>query len=246
MLRQCAIGLALCVCVVFAEAKTLAQNTAPLGAGPYNLIVVTAPTPSPRAVRLLDQITNDPAMASLARYCQFTKLQTGTVMYEERYSRALPARDLPIIAFADANGGVIYKASGANIPNTGGELAEAIVKTNREFQQALAGQRLASRGMPHWSHWSTLYQSQEQCPNCPQPNAPTQPNRPDRPNRPNPLTPLLDEVIPDTVTVTPTVSIGNGLTVPIVVGVVVLIFAVFGGIVVLLALAGLVAWYVWS
>lgn len=178
------------------------------GQGPHNLVVVTEQSPSQGSVQLLNWIANAPELQSLTRYCELTELQVGKTMYEERYRRSLPPTQLPIIAFTDVNGGVIYKASGDNIPGTPAALAKAITDTNKQFQAAIAAQKYIAG----WRHQTpNLFDGNlGQCPNCPQPT-PTQPNRPspNRPNRPNPLLDLVDEAIPDTVTVTPTVDFGN-------------------------------------
>ena len=211
------------------------------GAGPYHLVVVTAPTPSEAGVRLLDNIANDPTMAKLMQYCEFTELQTDSVMYQQRYANALPPNRLPVVAFCDRNGGVIYKASGPNVPSSGERLAKAIIETNREFQKAVAAQRLA--GGIDWWEWS----GQEQCPNCPDtsPQQPNRPNRPDTPNRPvRPLLDGLDDIIPDTVDIQPQITIGEGLTVPVMVGVGLIVLLVIGGFLFVMLLLVVGGWFV--
>ncbi|MEO9590892.1 hypothetical protein [Rhodopirellula bahusiensis] len=95
-------------------------------AAAYHLITVTAPNPTPYGVRLVQDIENHPRVQAISQHCKTFQWTSATPIYRERYAAALPPTTLPIVALVRSDGGVIWKASGPNVP-TGDALADALV-----------------------------------------------------------------------------------------------------------------------
>lgn len=95
-------------------------------AAAYHLITVTAPSPTPYGVRLVNDLEENPRVQAILRHCKTFNWTSATPIYRERYAAALPPTTLPIVALVRSDGGVIWKASGPNVP-TGDALADALV-----------------------------------------------------------------------------------------------------------------------
>src|SRR5690606_35738936 len=129
----------------------------------------------------LQQSLAHPAVARIAAACKRFDFTPQHEIYRARYATALPPSQLPIVALVRHDGGVLYKASGDNIPPADA-LAQSLVKM------------------------ATADQSQQGVRQSYQPGPSYGPLRPDGgwlPNRPS--------LIPDTIVVSPQVNLPAGL-----------------------------------
>lgn len=181
------IPLLLTLAIVAACATIAAAQSPPDDSGQYNLITVTADPPSPDCVRLQQTLAH-PAVARIAAACKRFAFTPNHAIYKARYADALPPSQLPTVALVRYDGGVLYKASGPNIPAPD-QLAGALTKM-AAADQAQQGTRQSYTPADAYG-----------------------PLRPDGgwlPNRPS--------LIPDTVVVSPQVNLPAGLGVWIVIG----------------------------
>lgn len=143
-------------------------------AASYHLLTITAPNPTLYGLRLLNDVETHPRVQAIARHCKTFKWTSATPIYRERYAAQLPPTTLPIVALVRSDGGVIWKASGPNVP-TGDSLADALVA------RAYADRQANPRAIP----------SANQVPITPQ----------DTGKFPGLIRRPLDGVIPDTITI---------------------------------------------
>lgn len=169
----------------------------------YHLIVVTQTTPTQFGARLLSQLDNDPQVRQIAMRCHVHKWTPQTKIYQLRYAASIPPTTLPILAVARPGGGVIFKASGPDVPPTGEAIAKAI-RDAADLDRSL----------------NTRNAVESDCPSCPL--------TPDIPER-QPWRPL-DQVIPDTVNITTPINLPQIPTWVYAVLGIVLLGTVFGGL----------------
>ncbi|TWU17978.1 hypothetical protein [Allorhodopirellula heiligendammensis] len=170
--------IAVMLCIVALAGNARAQL--PEDGGKYQIIVVTASTPSPLGARLLSLIQSDSKVASIAARCHVHQWTPQTKIYQARYARSLPATALPIVALARSDGGVIYKASGNAVPSTGADLAANLMDAAKMDRD----------------NSPLRYSATADCPGGTCPTRPALPSLPSLPSfRP------LDGLIPDTVTI---------------------------------------------
>jgi hypothetical protein len=81
----------------------------------FYLVTVTQSPPTPACQRLVASL-QQPAMARIASGCKTFRFTTADPIYRTRYAQSLPASETPTVALVRHDGGVLYKASGANIP----------------------------------------------------------------------------------------------------------------------------------
>lgn len=98
------------ICTSIASAQTPPDDS-----GQYHLITVTATPPTPACVQLQQSLAH-PAVARIAAACKRFDFTPNHEIYRARYATALPPSQLPIVALVRGDGGVLYKASGPNIP----------------------------------------------------------------------------------------------------------------------------------
>lgn len=191
----------------------------PEDAASFHLVTVTANPASPTGQQLLQDIDTHPQLSAIAGACKRFAWTTADPIYRARYAAALPPTSLPIVALIRSDGGVIYKASGPNIPQ-GDDLAATL--TGRAYLDRKAN----PRPIPNVEYSQTP-------PGQPDSETGLRPLFPDR-------RPVLDRVIPDTVNVTPTFELSDkiGYAIATVVGLVFLCVAILafalGGAVLLL------------
>jgi len=176
MTRFAAILLTICLFAANAPAQSPAL---PEDGGQYNLITITLQTPTQYGAELLRAMDSDPELQAIANLCHVHRWTPATKVYQLRYAQSLPPTTLPIVALTRDDGGVIYKASGPEVPREGPQLAKVLREAAAMDQSMQPRQATAAN-----------------CPRCPQtPASPVMPNfRP------------LDRVIPDTVTLTAPVN----------------------------------------
>lgn len=109
------------ICTSIASAQTPPDDS-----GQYHLITVTATPPTPACVQLQQSLAH-PAVARIAAACKRFDFTPQHEIYLARYASALPPSQLPIVALVRGDGGVLYKASGTNIPGPE-SLAESLTK----------------------------------------------------------------------------------------------------------------------
>lgn len=163
----------------------------PEDAAAYHLITVTQNPPSPAETQLLASLQSNARLLRIAESSKQFHWTTSDELYRSRYAAALPPTTLPIIALVRSDGGVIYKASGANIP-AGDALAEAIMGAafwdRRDNPRPIPALLPASLATPTASPMTD-----------PMTDPATGPMFPNRPR--------VVDMIPDTVNVGPTLNI---------------------------------------
>lgn len=82
----------------------------------YQVIVVTPDQPTPACARLAAALQT-PELSRIEQRCKSFRFNVSSPIYLARYANALPPSQLPIIALARPDGGVIFKASGTEIPD---------------------------------------------------------------------------------------------------------------------------------
>lgn len=169
----------------------------------YELIVVTSSPESQADQYLLRTLDTHPELKAIKGNCKFHKFATSSALYQQRYAAQLSGAQLPVIALARWDGGVLYKVSGTSIPS-GDKLAEdlkhfaAMAKSVEQPIEQNPGPR---------NPWG---QQAGDCPTCPQ----------NEWSRPNWLPNGPADVIPETINVQPTINFPDSLllTISIVVG----------------------------
>ncbi len=109
------------ICTSIASAQTQPDDS-----GQYHLITVTSTPPTPACVRLQQSLAH-PTVARIASACKRFDFTPNHEIYRARYATALPPSQLPVVALVRHDGGVLYKASGSNIPGPDA-LAESLIK----------------------------------------------------------------------------------------------------------------------
>lgn len=82
----------------------------------YYLVTLTGNPPTHHCGRLMGTMLH-PAVAQIKAACKSFDFKPDDPIYRARYAQSLPADQLPIVALVRHDGGVIFKASGANIPD---------------------------------------------------------------------------------------------------------------------------------
>lgn len=191
----------------------------PEDAAAYHLITVTQSPPSAKGLRLIDSLQSNAKLARIAGSCKRFTWTPADELYRNRYAAALPPTTLPIVALVRSDGGVIYKASGHSIPD-GDALAESLM--GAAFWDRQDNPRPIPSTLP--ASIAADYDDEDPA------SGPLFPNRP-----------RVVDLIPDTVTVSPTVNVPDAFA--WVAGGVALFVVAAGGLVLLCVLLG-VAWVV--
>lgn len=163
----------------------------------HQIVIVTSDQPSDAGARLLEWFRSDARLSALRAKVHYHEFTPSNPLYIERYRQSLPASDLPVIAMATSEGGVYYKSSGRGIPSSASSLFNAMGSAYKQFREATTA---------------------NDCPTCPK-----QPVAPERPREPI-LPRLVDEAIPDTVTIEPHIDVPDSAVIAaaVVIGLVVL------------------------
>lgn len=88
----------------------------------------------PASRRLAAYMASEPRLQSLAAMMRTNVYTAGHPMYEQRYSNLISGQGdsgLPAVVVQKPNGALVYKASGANIPDSAEALAEEIRESLR-------------------------------------------------------------------------------------------------------------------
>jgi hypothetical protein len=109
------LAAALALSTVATPASSTAQSP-PDDSQAFYLVTLTHPTPTPACNRLKSAMRH-PAVARIASACKSFDFTTSDAIYRQRYAAALPPNQAPTVALVRHDGGVLYKASGANIPD---------------------------------------------------------------------------------------------------------------------------------
>lgn len=168
----------------------------------YELIVVTNDQPSQADQALVTSLTQNPHLASIASKCKLHLFKPGSELFRQRYATALPTNELPVIALARWDGGVIYKASGSHIPPPD-QLAD---KLKQQANLANAAEMTVQQSIPLANNSGIQWPTINSCPTCPQDGI----NGPRFPNVP------FQAPIPETFNVNPQINFPGDLTVVIV------------------------------
>lgn len=100
----------------------------------YHLVTVTQSPMSPAGDRLMAAM-RDPVLQPIANTCKVFHFKTRDEIYRLRYSPALPASQVPIVALVRWDGGVVYKASGDRIPRDPQRLASMMQRMAEQDQR---------------------------------------------------------------------------------------------------------------
>jgi hypothetical protein len=104
-----------------------AADTPPNDSGLYQMVIVINPTPTPADAALLAAIDGEPTLAAIAKQCKRYRFPASDPLYLSRYAATLQPSALPAVALVRSDGGILYKACGAEIP-AAGELARRLVE----------------------------------------------------------------------------------------------------------------------
>ncbi len=166
------------------------------------VVIVDSPHGSP-AGRSLEKLLESPELRPIVSKMHRHAFSPDSRLYQERYAKSFAIDTLPILAFVRPDGGVLYKASGTNVPTDAKWLAEEL-----QYRINLDRSLIREQGV----EWSS---TENDCPGgrCP------------LPNQPQPTLPNVDELIPDSVSINPTVEvpqaawwIGGGVMLLILIG----------------------------
>ena len=154
------------------EAKSLAEFgdrviDLPEDGNLWHTTVFTSETPTPEEHRVLSWFDSNTSLQSLKKQTHFHHYTPKSSVFE-RYT-SLVANGYPAVVLQDGTGKVIYKASGANVPQSDWPLVKGIIECIR-------------------SH----------CPHCPRPNPTPTPSPVPTPS-PNPIPDIGPHVVPDVV-----------------------------------------------
>jgi len=125
------IFLAVCAAALLAPLVLAAEL--PDDSGRYHLVVVTGGNVADAS--LLQSLATHPQLSEVSKACKRFTFAAADPLYRARYATALGNDPLPIIALVRSDGGVLYKASGVNIPAPD-ELAQNLLKTGRADRTA--------------------------------------------------------------------------------------------------------------
>lgn len=127
------LAAALALATWATPASSMAQ-TLPDDSQDYYLVTLTGNPPTHLCGRLMGTMQH-PAVAQIKAACKSFDFKPDDPIYQARYAQSLPAGQLPIVALARHDGGVIYKASGENIPD-----AETLSQTLMQMAAADSAQ----------------------------------------------------------------------------------------------------------
>lgn len=182
----------------------------------FELIVVTNAQNTEADAKLLSDLQSHPGLGAIAARCKVHKFTPASQLYQQRYAQVMPITELPMIALARWDGGVVYKAIGSRIPATD-ELVSQLkhfAGLARDVEQPAMQN---SFGPTH--EWNATNINGD-CPPCQVPFAPNQSGIRPFPNIIGP------DVIPETINVQPQFNVPSSvwLGVAIVIG----LFALIG------------------
>jgi hypothetical protein len=107
-----AIAAALCFAATgMAQSPRLPPNDS----AQYSIVILTRDVPCRDCERLADALSH-PDVAAILRSTKLFSFTPRSAIYQLRYAETLASTEAPTIALVRSDGGVIYKASGPNIP----------------------------------------------------------------------------------------------------------------------------------
>lgn len=217
--------------------QAAAQSTAPIeDGGKFYCVIFTSDAwkSRPAEAALIDWIERPPADGPLepwVRRCRLKHLRPSDPIYRDRFARYMPPERLPAIWIQRPDGGVVYCASGENLPGSSYQLGREIEYFAGLDPAPTGSDSAAIHGRIEWMGIDGGYP----CPDgrCP----PSQP-----PSVPGTGVgrdwPLVDAVFPDSVDLMPVSVPGIGRTVLLVAaGFLVIIALLGGGLLVIVAIA---------
>ncbi|MEM9825098.1 MAG: hypothetical protein AAF958_00840 [Planctomycetota bacterium] len=194
----------------------------------YMLVTVTGVQKSPADTALLRSLATDTRLASISKACKRFDWTPASKAYARRYAAALPPTTLPVVALLRSDGGVVYKASGTNVPSPNA-LADELIRVAK----ADRAQNPRTIQAPQPTADPMANDPLANCP-CDQPRPRIFPNRP----------PLADGFIPDSVTLEADVPDSLGYAAAVgVFALIVLGLLGGGGVLFLVALVGMAIVY---
>lgn len=189
----------------------------------FELIVVTNAQHTQADAKLLSDLQNDAGLASIAARCKVHTFTPSSQLYQQRYAAVMPITELPMIALARWDGGVVYKAVGSRIPD-GPELVKQLkhfAGLARDVEQPVMQNTFGQT--QQWNNLSPV----GDCPPCQVPYTPNQSGIRPFPNFIGP------EVIPETINVQPQFNVPGSVWIGIVI--VIGLFALIGFLMVALS-----------
>ncbi len=101
-----------------------------------------------RYANLIDLFENDKQLRSLRDQVKFCPVETDSNLYRERY--ATNVSGLPTVRLQEANGTVVYEASGDNLPFTAGALYNALADSSTNTNGIFRPWRNGGRPLLPW------------------------------------------------------------------------------------------------
>ncbi|MGN6545013.1 MAG: hypothetical protein ACTHK7_08180 [Aureliella sp.] len=156
--------------VLSGSASAQQVSPPPEDAGRPWLVVITHKTPGPQEQMLLDLVARDENLAAIRKQCQYAHYDNENPLYTQRYAKSFGQKPLPVVLLQRADGGVLYLASGDNVPDSGRELFDQM-----KYYSSLAPTRdsrdsVGHYGAPNYSPYTDT-RPFSQCPGpyCPNP-----------------------------------------------------------------------------
>jgi hypothetical protein len=91
----------------------------------YSIVIVDSPYGTPQGSALVKSLKESPEMQRIIMASNFQQFATNSPLFRERFGATIDATQVPVFAYCRADGGVLYKATGAAIPAMK-ELAEEL------------------------------------------------------------------------------------------------------------------------
>jgi len=154
-----------------------------------SLIVVDVPHGSPAGKALVEMLNTTPELREIANRCQRHTFKPDSPLYLSRYASTFAGASLPIFAMCRPDGGVLYKASGANVPTDAKALTDELMHRIKLDSDLSRGDGI---------EWPSVAINESDCPGgkCPVPSY-------------SPLSPLIPDSL---ITIQPSLFSGSSMT----------------------------------
>lgn len=97
-------------------------GTPPEDGGRCHLTIITHDTPHPHEQLLIDNFNRDPNLVAVRKQCLFHHYHASHALVKQRFPTLAVSSRLPAVMLQRADGGVLFLASGGNVPTSAVEL----------------------------------------------------------------------------------------------------------------------------
>lgn len=120
-LKKLSLAIVLLLVICSTTAAQQSSTRPEDGTKPY-LSVFVHRGQAPNEKLLLQHFRSDPSLMKVAADCHFRIYDEFDPLYKERHSSYIPVETFPCVMLQRSDGGVVYKASGLNVPAGATEL----------------------------------------------------------------------------------------------------------------------------